>query len=428
MPSYADVFRMKGYPALFFAAAVSTWGDYIARLTIAAVVYERTQSPLATASTLAVSMLPTIFGRSLLGPFADRVPYKYVLLGAHLTRAACVVGLIALVSSGAPVAALLVMLFVLETFGGPAVAANQVLMTDLFENRRLYVKAMGLTALSEQINQAAGLAVGGLIVGFLGPTKGLVVDLASFLVSATVVAVVLRARPVRGVPTRGLVGFFRDIGTGGAYIRRHRVLARLLALSLAAAVGIAAPEAAAIPYAGSARLGGLLMAAPIAGAAVGVIIVSRWVPDVANSRIIRMALLMPVPLFFTAFQPPTVVTWLLWFLSGSLQAFMLPLQATFSLVTPAQRRGTIFGLAGAVSVTASGVSYLLAGFLSEVTTPAAAVTMSAVMCFGAIVLMAATWPRRALERAVETAYASERSPGEHALGERTPGEGTRGRF
>ncbi len=408
MPSYSAVFAVRGYPALFVAAALSTWGDYIARLTIAAVVYQRTESPLATASTLAVSMLPTIFGRSLLGPLADRIPYKYVLVTAHVTRALCVLALIWLVSSDAPVVSLLVMLFVLETFGGPAVAASQVLMTDLFRDRRVYVKAMGLSALSEQINQAAGLAVGGLIVGFLGPTKGLIVDLASFVVSAVVVSVVLRARPVVGEPSKGLIGFLRDITTGGAYIGRHPVLARLLGLSLIAALGIAAPEAVAIPYAGDARMGGLLMAAPIAGAAVGVVVVSRWQPEVANSRIIRMALFMPAPLLLTAFHPPTGVTWLLWFLSGSLQAFMLPLQSTFSLVTPAARRGTIFGLAGAVSVTASGLSYLLAGWLSEVTTPAAAVTMCAILCFGAIVLLAARWPRQELAAAVNTAYLSDR--------------------
>ncbi len=408
MPSYGEVFSVRGYLALFVAMAVSTWGDYIARLTIAAVVFQRTQSPLATATTLAVSMLPTIFGRSLLGPLADRVPYKFVLLAAHLTRALCVVALIWLVASGAPVVGLLVMLFILETFGGPAAAASQVLMTDLFEDRRLYVKAMGLSALSEQVNQAAGLAVGGLVVGFLGPAKGLLIDLLSFLVSAAVVAVVVRARPVAGEPAKGLIGFFRDIGAGGAHIGRHPVLARLLGLSLVATVGIVAPEAVAIPYAGDARLGGLLMAAPIAGAAVGVLVVGRWQPEVANSRIIVMALLMPAPLLLSAFQLSIGVTWVLWFVSGAFQAFMLPLQSTFALVTPAARRGTVFGLAGAVSVTSSGLSYLLAGWLSELTNPAAAVTMCAIICLGSVILLAARWPRRELHAAVDAAYSFER--------------------
>jgi len=135
--------------------------------------------------------------------------------------------------------------------------------------------------------------------------------------------------------------------------------------------------------------------------------VGRWQPEVANSRIIVMALLMPAPLFLSAFQPSIPVTWVAWFASGALQAFMLPLQSTFSLLAPKGRRATIFGLAGAVSVTSSGLSYLLAGWLSELTSPAAAVTMCAVISLGAVVLVAARWPRRELERAVDTAYAVE---------------------
>ena len=45
MPPLSQVFAVRGYLALFIAASLSTWGDYIARLTIAAVVYQRTDSP-----------------------------------------------------------------------------------------------------------------------------------------------------------------------------------------------------------------------------------------------------------------------------------------------------------------------------------------------------------------------------------------------
>lgn len=406
MPAYAEVFKVPGFTALFAAASLSTWGDYIARLTIAAVVYARTASPLATATTLAVSLLPSIFGRTLLGPLADRIPYKYVLVASHLSRAVMVVVLILLVSAAAPVASLLVALFVLETLGGPAAAAQQVLMTDLFANRRVFVGAMGLNALAEQVNQALGLAVGGVIVIALGATRGLVVDLVTFLVSAVVVAVVVRHRPVPGTPTPGLVGFFSDLVTAARYVARHRILLRLLGLSLVATLGIAAPEAVALPYAGDAGLGGLLMAAPVAGAAFGVVLVSRWEPRVSNGRIVTMAVVMPIPLLLTALRPGIGVTVVLWFCSGALQAFMLPLQSTFSLVTPAERRGTIFGMAGALSVSAAGVSYLLAGWLTELTNAAAAVTMCAVICLGAVVLLAARWPRRELAAAVDVAYAS----------------------
>jgi MFS family permease len=406
MPPLTEVFSVHGYPALFVAASLSTWGDFIARLTIAAVVYERTQSPLATATTLTVSLVPLMFGRTLLGPLADRVPYKYVLIASHTSRAAMVVVLIWAVAAEAPVPALLVALFVLETLGGPASAAQLVLMTDLFSDRRLFVRAMGLSALAEQANQALGLALGGLVVAALGPARGLVLDFVTFVVSAVVVAVVVSARPVAGEPRPGLVGFFADLGTAARVVARHRILRLLLGLSLVAALGISAPEAAALPYAGAAGAGGLLMAAPIAGAAVGVVVVSRWEPHASNGRIIAMALAMPVPLLFTAFRPPIIVVALLWFLAGMLQAFMLPLQSTFSLVTPEERRGAVFGLGGALAVTAAGVSYLVAGWLSELTNPGTAVTMCAVVCLGATVLLAARWPARELDTAVGRAYAS----------------------
>src|SRR4030095_1175409 len=103
---------------------------------------------------------------------------------------------------------------------------------------------------------------------------------------------------------------------------------------------------------------------------------------------------------------PLLVAALLCFVAGTLQAFMLPLQSTFSLVTPEERRGAVFGLGGALSVTASGVSYLVAGWLSELTNAAAAVTMCAVVCLGATVLLAARWPAGDLHRAVARAYAS----------------------
>jgi MFS family permease len=188
MPPLSQVFAVRGYLALFIAASLSTWGDYIARLTIAAVVYERTDSPLATATTLAVSLVPSIFGRSLLGPFADRIPYKYVLIASHVSRAVMVLVLIWAVTVEAPIPALLVALFVLETLGGPASAAQLVLLTDLFADRRVFMRAMGLSALAEQANQALGLALGGIVVAALGPARGLAIDFVTFVISAVVVA------------------------------------------------------------------------------------------------------------------------------------------------------------------------------------------------------------------------------------------------
>lgn len=409
MPSYAQLFRVRAYVAIFLANALSAWGDHLARITVAAFVLARSGSPLAAATTLAVSLIPSLFGRSLLGPIADRFPYRHVLIVANIMRAAMVGIIIVAVVGEWSLAWLLSLLFVLELAGGPAVTSMRILLTDLFEDRRMYTRAMGLNSLSEQVNQVIGLGIGGVVVFAVGATNALWFDLATFLLGALVVAVTIEHRPVVGTPSAGLVGYVRDIVAGARYLARHRVLAAMLALSLATSWAIAAPEAVALAYAeeaGAARYGGLLMAAPMAGAVLGLLVIGRWQPEHQNRRIITLALTMPVPLLATVFQPPLLVTGLLWFLNGALQAFMLPLQATFSLMVSPEMRGRVFGLAGALTVSATGVAFLVSGLLAQQLTAAAAVSVAAVVSLGAILLLAARWPRRALARAVAEVYES----------------------
>jgi len=408
-PTYAAVLRAPRYLPIFIANALSLWGDYIARVTVAAVVYERTRSPLATATTLAVSLLPTFFGRSLVGPIVDRFPYKWVLIWSHLLRALCVLGLIGFVVTQSPLWALFVVLFALEAIGGASTASNMVLLTDLFEDRHLYARAVGLGAMSEQFNQAVGLAIGGGLVALLGPGAGLVFDLLTFVAAAAVIFVVVELRPVTGPRGKGLRGFVSDLTSAGRDLARHPVLARLVALSAVAGLAIAAPEALAIPIAdqnGWGGWGGVLMAAPIAGAFVGIILIGRLHVRTQNRLIVPLALGMPLPLLAVAFHPPIGVVVGLFVLSGLLQAFMVPLQATFTLVTEPEMRGRIFSLAGSVSVAAAGASFLAAGWLGQHTTPYLGVAICAALTLALVGLLAVTWPHHRVSRAVDRAYAS----------------------
>lgn len=410
-PTFAEVLRAPRFLPVFAANALSLWGDYIARVTIAAVVFERTRSPLATATTFAVSLLPTFFGRALLGPLVDRIPYKRVLIVTHLLRALCVVGLILLVQMQSSLWGIFGVLFALEAIGGAASASNQVLYTDLFDDRHLYARSVGLRAMSEQVNQAIGLALGGGLVALLGPGTGLLIDLATFVVAAAVIAVVVELRPVQGERGAGFFGFVRDVGDAVGDLARHRVLARLVLLGACATLGIAAPEALAIPIAGENGWGGALMAAPIIGAVVGIVLISRRGVQAQNRLIVPLALAMPLPLLMMAFYPPTVVVALLFFVSGMLQSFMVPLQSTFALVTSPALRGRVYSLAGAVSVACAGGSFLGAGWLAQHTDPYVGVALSGVGCFALIVATVFSWPHGEMQTAVEQAYTNP--PGPH---------------
>ena len=80
----------------------------------------------------------------------------------------------------------------------------------------------------------------------------------------------------------------------------------------------------------------------------------------------------------------------LWFVSGALQAFVLPLQATFALVVPADMRGRVIGLAGAASMTTSALGFLLAGWLSDTLTPRASLAVCAALSLVGTALLAAS--------------------------------------
>ncbi|GAB3080271.1 hypothetical protein ASD62_17525 [Phycicoccus sp. Root563] len=408
VPSYTEVLRAPVFLPVFMAATLSTWGDYIARITIASVVFAWTGSALATAATFAVSLVPSILGRALLSPLCDRWPARTVMVGTHLLRALLVLALIATVSTTESLALVLSIVFVLEFVGGPAITAGQVLLTDIFPDRRLYARAFGLNTLATQINQAIGLAIGGVIVGVIGDTQALLLDLATFVLGAALLMWITPPRSLAETTETPLYSLAGDLAHGWQQIRSSRVLTMLLLLSLASALAIAAPEAVALPYgtqhSGSSSWGGLLMAAPILGAVVGVLLIARLPAERQFRLVMRLAVLMPLPLLATIFEPPLPVVWVAWFLSGALQCYMLPLQSAFTLLVPPTMRGRVFGLAGAMSVGVTGVCFLAAGWISEHTSAAAAVGICAVITLGVLVLLAARWPRDEVADSIEATF------------------------
>ena len=118
VPSFAEVLRTPVFLPVFAVATLSTWGDYIARITVAAVVFSWTGSALATAATFAVSLVPSVLGRALLSPICDRIPPRVCLVGSHLLRAVLVGALIVAVATTRSLWLVLVLIAVLEFVGG----------------------------------------------------------------------------------------------------------------------------------------------------------------------------------------------------------------------------------------------------------------------------------------------------------------------
>jgi hypothetical protein len=77
---------------------------------------------------------------------------------------------------------------------------------------------------------------------------------------------------------------------------------------------------------------------------------------------------------------------------------------------PTALRGRVFGLAGALSVGVTGICFLVAGWISERTSPAASVGICAIVTLGGLVLLAARWPREEISVAVAETFRAPEEP------------------
>jgi MFS family permease len=409
VPSYARALRSREFSGLYVARVLSDWGDQLARVAISALVLHRSGSALFAAAVFAVSFLPKVFGQALLGPFADRVPRRTLMVACDALRAVALALLVLAVDRGMATAGLLVLLFLVELAGAPFFAASRALLTELFVERPLYLRASSLLQMSFQFNQVAGVALGGVVVAAVGADRALWVDAATFALSGVLIAVLVRPRPAAsegGVP--GLSALLDDVRVGVAFLRTDRTLRSLMLLAWLMLLAFIAPEAVALPYAAtkgaSTAAGGLLLAASPFGAFVSVLVVSRWQPVVQVRRLLLLATCVPLPLLVLVVSPPWPVVVVVFFVAGAFQGFMVPLMATFSLLSPDHLRGRLSGLAGSGFALASAVAFVVVGALSDATSPAAAVVIAAVGTLVALAAVRARWPQGELCAAAERAY------------------------
>jgi MFS family permease len=401
------VLANREFRGLVVAQVTSEWGDNIARVALASLVLVRTDSAFLAVLAFVVSFVPAVFGAALLGGFADRFPRKVVLIGCDLARAAVVAVLALEAVDGTPVWALLLLLLAAETFTAPFEAAHRAVLPDVLPDPRECLAGSSLLRVLYQVDQVLGIIAAGVVIVLVGERAGLVLDVVSFLVSASVLAVSLRWRRAPREPGdhTTLVG---DLRAGWRLVFDDPSLRALVLLGWSAAVFLVAPEAVALAYArddgADPVVGAALMASLPAGAALGAWLVGRLEPLRQVRAIVPLAVLACLPLLVTSLAPPWPVVLGLWFLSGAAQGFMVPLLTTVNLVTPAAMRGRVNGLAGAGFATVVAATYLLSGAVADLATPAVAVTGAAVLGLALVGVAHRSWPAGELRRTASRVY------------------------
>ena len=366
-------------------------------MALTVLVYQRTSSPLLSAMTFALGHLPWLLGGPLLSALADRLPRHRVLIAADVVRAA-LLGLMAI--PGTPLPVLLGLLFLVSLCAPPFESARSALMADVLEGDR-YAVATSLTNITLQLAQVVGFLAAGALVAVLSPSAALLIDGATFAVSALWLARGLHRRPA---PTAeggdGPRSLWQDTGDGLRLIARSpRLLAIMGVLWVAtlftyASEGVAAPLVEELGH-GTTAIGVLLAANPL-GVTIGGLVVARLVPPDRRERLVvplvvlSLAPILGAGLVAVLAEPGELAFALvigLLFVSGLGASWLIPLNVSFVKAVPGAYRGRAFGVAvsglygvqaigalaaglGAEGVSASGVLALSGGIGLLAVTPA----------------------------------------------------------
>lgn len=394
--TYGEVISVREFRALWFGQALSLLGDQLAQVALAVLVYNRTESALATAAVYALTYLPPILGGPLLAGLADRYPRRQVMLCCDLIRA---VLLAVMAVPGMPFAALCVLVFSVVLLGAPFSAARAALLPEVLEGDR-YVVGSALQNVTNQAVQMLGFAAGGAVIATLGPYRALALDCATFLASALAIVAGVRRRPApRRDDGAGKLSIWTMTRAGGRLVFGDRRLRTLVGFAWLCGFYVL-PEGIAVPYAAQLEDGrlsvpvisGLLMAAMPTGTVIGAFLFGRFVSPAGRLRGMGwLAMLTCAPLMLCALSPPLEMVLLLWVLSGVGGAYQLAANAAFVQCVPQEGRGQAFGLVQSGLLAAQGVGILVGGMAAQEFGPEPVIALAGVAGLSVAALLNTLW-------------------------------------
>jgi MFS family permease len=176
--------------AYLIASIVSISGTRVSAIAIPWLVLTTTGSAAKTGLVVVFELTPLVITKALGGPLIDRIGGRRVSIVADLASTVVVAAipllhLVDLLSFPA----LLVLVALAGMLRGPGDTAKHILMPDVAEAARVPIERVtGLYSTADRGAMIVAPAVAGVVIGAIGPVMALVVDAASFVVAAALIA------------------------------------------------------------------------------------------------------------------------------------------------------------------------------------------------------------------------------------------------
>ncbi|MET4923212.1 MFS transporter [Streptomyces sp. PSRA5] len=364
---YRAVFRVREFRVVFAAHLLSLLGVVVTEISLTVLVYDLTGSPLLSALTFALGLLPYLFGGTLLAGVADRYPARRVLVVCDLLCA----GLVAvMVAPGTPVAGLLALRCAVAAVAPVFTGTRMAALTDILGEGDLYVLGRSLLRIVSQSALLAGFAVGGVLLTVVPPRGAIAITVVTFLCSAALLRFGTKDRPARLRKKDGGANLLRDSLDGARLVFADRRIRALMLLFWVPAMFVVAPEALMAPYAdricvGPAALGLMMCAMPVGHIAAELVAGSALSPRTRSRIVLPSAAVGLVPLIVYAVTPGMTLALVALALSGVGAVYVIGLDQWFVDAVPDELRGRAMTLMTAGLMTIQGLGMALAGLAAE---------------------------------------------------------------
>ncbi|MFG2649371.1 MFS transporter [Streptomyces sp. NPDC048436] len=393
---YLRLFTVREFRAVFLAHALSLLGVVVSEVALTVLVYGLTGSPLLSALTFALGMLPYLVGGTLLSGIADRYPPRRTLVTCDVVCAGCA-ALMAVPAT--PVFGLLALRCLIAMVSPVFNGTRMATLTDILGDGDLFVLGRSLLRIVSQSSVLVGFGLGGVLLTVVPPRGALLITMGTFTASALLLRYGTKPRPARG---GGGAALMRYSLSGARQVLRDRRIRALLLLLWAPPMFMVAPEALAAPYADEIGVGvagvGLLMCALPVGTIAGELYAGSALSATARARIVLpLASLTLLPLTVYAVTPGLGWAMLALALAGAGSAYTLGLDRWFVDAVPQELRGRAMTVHTAGLMTIQGVGMALAGLAAEFFAVSTVVTAAGAL--GAVCCLALAAEVRATGRA-----------------------------
>jgi len=366
---------------LFLAHSISRAGDAFNTVALVVLVFQLSGSGLGVAGMVAFEVLPILLVGPLAGVAVDRYPRRTVMVAADLWRAVLVLVLV-LVGDSVPVAyAVAFGLSALTQAFNPAASATvpETVQADELVDANT---ALWTTAVVAQIVLAPLASV---VIAAFGTAPASAVNAASYLLSAGLLSGLQAGRSPTGVARLE----WRSAVEGIVVVRRHPLLARLAVVQVFAALSAGATSALLVVLAAE-RLDlgpsgfGLLLSAIGVGAALGPVLLRRWVrPRAPRWLFGPYAVRAGVDFVLALAWSPMLAGAVLVLYGMATSTGMIAYQSTLQQVVPTDVRGRVLACYDIIWNGARLLSLALGGLIAD------GLGVQAVYLIGGMLLLAA---------------------------------------